>query len=99
MREAEAIAARVRTATICGRRYRLRFDPTLGRDYGECQYPANGEPGLIRIRPDLKGIDLLDTLFHEFLHAAFPELGEGRVRRGATDIARVMRRAGYRVSR
>lgn len=98
MPETDAIAARVRSATICGRRYRIQFDASLGKDYGECCYPSAGEPGLIRIRPDLEGLDLLDTFLHELLHAAFPELGEGRVTRGATDIARAMWRAGLRIT-
>lgn len=69
----------------------------MGTLYGECTYPVNGGPGAVTIREGLAGSILLDTLIHELLHAAYPELAEGRVRRGATDIARVLWRAGYRL--
>jgi len=98
VRESDAIAARVKSATICGRRFVVSFDEELGRDYGECVYPSNGSPGQVAIRDSLAGEILLDTLLHELLHAAYPELGEGRVWRGATDIARVLWRAGYRLA-
>ena len=38
----------------------------------------------------------LDTLTHETLHAVFPRMTEAEVARAATDIAKVLWRAGYR---
>jgi hypothetical protein len=38
----------------------------------------------------------IDTIIHETLHAALPLLDEAAVRSTATDIARVLLKAGYK---
>lgn len=100
MREADAIAARIRSATFAGKRYTIEFPDTLdgGRDLGWCWYPSNGEAGSLEVRATLTGQALLDTLIHEMLHASLgPDATERQVRRVATELARVLWRAGYRV--
>ncbi len=51
----------------------------------------------IRVALQQSSLDILDTLLHELLHAAFPDLSEEAVTDGATDIARVLQRLGVRV--
>lgn len=51
----------------------------------------------IRVAVQQSSLDVLDTLLHELLHAAFPDLSEESVTEGATDIARVLQRLGVRV--
>ena len=41
--------------------------------------------------------DLLDTVLHEGLHAAFPDLCEEAITETATDLAKVLYRLGCRV--
>ena len=41
-------------------------------------------------------LDVLDTIIHECLHAAIPDLDEEAVTETATDIAKVLYRMGYR---
>lgn len=51
----------------------------------------------IRIFAGLWGFRRLDTELHEALHAAYPMLDEEAVKQGATDIARLLWRIGYRL--
>lgn len=62
---------------------------------GECDAPTtNGKK--IRIKSEIKGELLLDTLIHEQLHAAAWDMSEEWVNDTATDIARNLWRLGYR---
>ena len=51
----------------------------------------------IRIALQQSSLDVIDTLLHELLHAAYPDLDEDAVADGATDIAKVFYRLGVRV--
>jgi len=51
----------------------------------------------VRVAVQQSSLDVLDTLLHELLHAAYPDLSEDAVSEGATDIARVLQRLGVRV--
>jgi len=46
----------------------------------------------------VKGELELDTICHEILHAAMPDLGEDAIEETASDIARVLTKLGYRRS-
>jgi hypothetical protein len=52
--------------------------------------------GEIWIRNSLTGMEMLDTLVHEFLHVAFPDLSEDAVLEVARDIAVILWDLGYR---
>lgn len=83
---------------IRNRRWRLEFTSKLPRDKrcGDCDPPSVADK-TIRIRRSLKGKLKLDTLLHEMIHAAFPDLTEEAVEAGATDIAAVLYdQLGYR---
>lgn len=59
-------------------------DAALGE--GDCGY-CHWESQRILIRSDVKGLERLDTLIHEMLHATLPDTSEDAVERAATDIA------------
>lgn len=48
------------------------------------------------IDPRLYPKDYLDTLIHETIHQCFPKLSEQKVLNGATTIANLLWRLGYR---
>lgn len=82
---------------IGGRMWRVKF--VLSRDisrsaWGTCDWPPGARPSIC-IRSSMRGTRMLDTLIHETLHAALPLLDEEAVRCTATDIARVLAKAGY----
>jgi len=81
--------------SVGGRYWHLRF-ARLASDCGQIDMP--GTPNKeIRINLKLDGELLLDTVVHELLHAASPELAsEDWVNGTASDIARVLWRLGYR---
>jgi hypothetical protein len=68
---------------INGRRWRIRLNEAaaMGKDWGRCSL---SEP------------NLLDTVIHEVLHAARPELEETAVDQTATSIARALYQMGWR---
>ena len=52
--------------------------------------------GVVIIEPCAETRDRLNTVVHETLHASKPNLSEAEVDRIATDVAKVLWRAGYR---
>jgi hypothetical protein len=65
-----------------------------GADAGDPHKP--GRHPLIEIRRSLSEPNLLDTVIHEVLHAARPELDETAVDQTATSIARALYQMGWR---
>ena len=63
----------------------------LGRERLRGYYDEEGDKEtkgpVIVIDPRLEGVELLDTLIHELLHHALPDLDEAPVERTATFIA------------
>ena len=84
-----------RTARIGGKRWRVRFLPAAvfsrGCD-GDCSIRSN----TIRIKRNLKGRSMLESLIHETLHAAHWQIAEECVAETADDLARLLWRLGYR---
>ena len=80
-----------------GKRWNLEVVEYLyNNDCGNMD-PA-GVPGKrIRISRSQDPLAMLDTIIHECLHAAVPDLAESTVEESATDIARVLYRMGYRL--
>lgn len=73
---------------------RTKRGPGKFGDYGQCDDPDSAGTKRIRIREDLRGELLLDTIIHEMLHAANWHIDEDHVNRLATDMARtIMRKA------
>jgi hypothetical protein len=67
-------ARTTRTVYIAGQRWKLRR-AKLNRKYGDCDYATR----TIRIDERISGIELLDTLIHELVHARWPDLHEQAV--------------------
>jgi hypothetical protein len=80
---------------IAGKRWRLRFVKGLGTDVGQCDSPSTPQKE-IRILASLSGIEKLDTIIHEFFHAANWHVDEEFTDAFATDLARTLWRLGYR---
>lgn len=83
--------------TICGKRWRLRYERTPPGKEADCDPPT--APGkTIRIRPGLKRYPrrLLEALIHESLHAANWSLDEDHVEKVAEDLAALLWKQGFR---
>lgn len=64
-----------------------------GHPHGECDAPSvKGKQ--IRIYGEQSGRQLVDTVIHEFLHAAFWDLDDEVVHEVAHDLARLLDRLG-----
>jgi len=84
---------RRKTVYINDQRWKIcRSRKTLPKYYGECDYATK----TIRVCSSLAGIDLLDTLIHEVIHARWPDLAEEAVEEVATTLAHVIDSEGFR---
>lgn len=85
---------RIKTAKIIGRKWRFDWSPIDPQDkaLGLC-YKTEHE---IQIDPQQRGRGLLDTIIHETLHGADPDLSEARVSRCAEAVSCVLWKVGYR---
>ena len=77
---------------IRGRYYTFRFGRAVPGAVGHYD-PDRRE---LVVSPSLRGEQRLDTVIHELLHAALPDLDEDAVNTTASDIARLLWRLGYR---
>ena len=77
---------------IRGQRWKLRFVPNLGDKAGECDYGAR----VLRIALGQPQEEELDTVVHEILHAAYPDIEEAAVGETGEAIAKVLWRLGWR---
>lgn len=84
-------------ANINGRAWRVVLTPAreMGKDWGRCDHPPGRHP-TIQVRRSLKGVNLLDTIVHETLHAQLPLLDETAVDTTARVVAKVLHALGYR---
>jgi hypothetical protein len=78
-----------------GKYWRLRFVPNLN-NYGEVEHGDTADTRIIRVRMRQSQYEMMDTLIHEAMHAARPELDEDAVASASSDIARMLWRLGYR---
>ena len=85
------MARKRRTVYIGDQRWKLARDRRLRGSYGECDYAAK----TIRICSTLVGLDLLDTLIHEVIHARWPDLHEEAVEEVATTLAGILDAEGF----
>jgi hypothetical protein len=84
-------------AKINGRLWRVVLTPArnMGKDWGRCDHPPGRHP-TIQVRRSLKGVNLMDTIIHETLHAQLPLLDETAVDTTARVVATVLHQLGYR---
>lgn len=86
------MARKRRTVYIGDSRWKIVRDQRLRGCYGECDYGTR----TIRICSSLVGLDLLDTLIHEVIHARWPDLHEDAVEEVATTLAGILDAEGFR---
>ena len=85
-----------RTIQIRRKRWTLFSHEQSGRNtFGECD-PVGAKKKQISVKPNIAGVDALDTLIHEMLHAAMPDIAEEVVYQTASDLAKVLWDLGYR---
>ena len=82
---------RSRSLKIRGTRWKVRWVNNLADNYGVCDY-ANKE---IRIAKGQEVTTELDTLVHELLHAALPDLDEPAIAETAEALATAIVKLGY----
>lgn len=83
-----------RTITIRGNKWTLATLKLKGLD-GICDHPSTKKRSIV-IDPRQTGLQILDTLLHEFWHGAQPDLSEEVVTQIASDGARMLWDLGYR---
>ena len=82
---------------VRGKRWNLEFMERLPSGAaGECDDPSTPRKA-IWVATQQKPSDILDTLIHELLHAALPDLCEETILETATDIAIVLTRLGAKL--
>lgn len=64
----------------------------LRSDDGQCDYSTR----TIKIADKLHGVDLLDTLIHELIHARWPDLHEDAVAEFSETLSGVVDAEGFR---
>lgn len=82
----------MKTATIRGVKYRVDIDSEL---HGFATVEGNIEREII-VSCHLPPRKFLDALLHEAMHCAFPAAPEQEIDRAATDLSRLLWRAGFR---
>lgn len=90
----------MRTVTIRGKRYRVTRPRTLQHEGdlcdGKCDPPDKPQKR-IRLRSDLNGFELVETLIHEMLHASFWDIKEEAITEAAADITAALKSLGVSV--
>ena len=91
-----AAVKRIRTLTLRGRKWRVRwlervFDHLGEREvWGLCDHAAS----TISISLNQPPSEIDDTLVHEICHGIFPRVKEKRIRSGASELLAALRHAG-----
>jgi hypothetical protein len=83
--------ARGRSLKVRGSRWKIRWVNNLADNFGICDY----EKKEIRIEKGQQLATELDTVVHEILHAALPDLSEASVYDTANSIAEALVKLGY----
>lgn len=80
--------AGTRRVYIDGKPWKIRYGCRLRDADGICDYSSQ----TIKLRSGLHGIDLLDTLIHEVIHARWPDLHEDCVADAAETLSGLIAR-------
>lgn len=85
------MARKRRTIYVGDQRWKIQR-VRLRADDGQCDYAKR----TIRIADKLHGVDLLDTLIHELIHARWPDLHEDAVAEFSETLSGVVDAEGFR---
>jgi hypothetical protein len=80
-----------RTVYVGEQRWKI-IRKRLRDDDGQCDYRAK----TISIADTIHGVDLLDTLIHELIHARWPDLSEDAVAEFSETLSGVLDAEGFR---
>lgn len=88
-------AKRIRTLTLRGRKWKVRWPVKLVNDsgkplLGQCHHCCR----TLFIAADQPNDELADTLIHEMLHGCFPRVREKRIASAAGEIFKALERLG-----
>jgi hypothetical protein len=81
-----------RTVYVGDQRWKIERSQRLRGIDGDCNYTLRR----IRIDARLRGVDLLDTLIHELIHARWPDLSEDAVVEFSETLSGVLDAEGFR---
>lgn len=81
-----------RIVYIGDERWRITCNSRMPTKYGECDYGAK----TIRICSTVSGVDYLNTLIHEIIHARWPDLNEEAVTEVADTLSGIIDAEGFR---
>lgn len=85
---------KLKTIRVCGHQWRLAFRSLKRRNLcGLCEYDKR----TISICTSIAGLEELDTICHELLHACQGYASEEHVAEVATTLATVLWQLGYRM--
>lgn len=81
-----------RTVYVGETRWKVQRGCRLRDAYGICDYATR----TIKLRSGLVGLDLLDTILHELLHARWPDLSEDAVAEFSETVSGFLYAEGFR---
>lgn len=85
------MARKRRTIYVGDQRWKIQR-VRLRHDDGQCDYDAR----TIRIRSGLVGVDLLDAILHELIHARWPDLHEDAVAEFSETVSGFLDAEGFK---
>jgi hypothetical protein len=84
---------RTRTVYVGDQRWKFERSARLRGCYGDCNYALRR----IRVAANLSGVDLLDTICHELIHARWPDLSEDAVSEFSETLSGLLDAEGFRL--
>lgn len=81
-----------RTVYVNGQRWKVQRGVRLRDADGVCDYNTK----TIRLRAGLVGVDLLDTILHELIHARWPDLHEDAVAEFSETVSGFLDAEGFK---
>jgi hypothetical protein len=81
-----------RTIYVNDQRWKVQRNARLRKDDGVCDYSTK----TIRLRAGLVGVDLLDTILHELIHARWPDLHEDAVAEFSETVSGFLDAEGFK---
>lgn len=77
---------------ISNKRWKLCFCKVPKSIHGDCNY----ETSTIRVSNKLTGVDKMDVIIHELIHARWPDISEESCSEFASELSAILTRSGFR---
>jgi len=76
-----------------GKRFKVTFKAPKNKNHvGICDYEAKE----ITVSPKIEGVDRLDCIIHEAIHACLSDISDDAVNESSTCIAKLLWKLGYK---